>query len=47
MILRNRPHLISSRLCDTRQSELIRSKAIVAAAIADRDRTGNLLFGDR
>ena len=29
----NRPHLISSCLCDTRRSEFIRSNAIVAAAI--------------
>ena len=36
----NRPHLISSCLCDTRRSELIRSNAIVAATIAVRDQTG-------
>ena len=36
----NRPHLISSCLCDTRRSDLIRSNAIVAATIAVRDQTG-------
>jgi hypothetical protein len=35
----NRPHLISSRLCDTRRSELIRSNVIVAAAITVLERS--------